>query len=80
MKEIGIYDMKFTKKEITNAFLLYLDDSLPNFECEKIQKEGNSNCHRCDICMMEQYLKRVKNGEIPKIIKQNNNKVINNGL
>ena len=80
MKEIGIYDMKFTKKEITNAFLLYLDDSLPNFECKKIQKEGNSNCHRCDICMMEQYLKRVKNGEIPKIIKQNNNKVINNGL
>lgn len=80
MKEIGIYDMKFTKKEITNAFLLYLDDSLPNFECKKIQKEGNSNCHRCDICMMEQYLKRIKNGEIPKIIKQNNNKVINNGL
>lgn len=80
MKEIGIYDMKFTKKEITNAFFLYLDDSLPNFECKKIQKEGNSNCHRCDICMMEQYLKRVKNGEIPKIIKQNNNKVINNGL
>lgn len=72
--------MKFTKKEITNAFLLYLDDSLPNFECKKIQKEGNSSCHRCDICMMEQYLKRVKNGEIPKIIKQNNNKVINNGL
>lgn len=80
MKEIGIYDMKFTKKEITNAFLLYLDDSLPNFECKKIQKEGNSNCHRCDICMMEQYLKRVKNGEIPKIIKENNGKVINNGL
>ena len=32
--------MKFTKKEITNAFLLYLDNSLPNFECKKIQKEG----------------------------------------
>ena len=64
--------MKFTKKEIMDAFLLYLDDSLPSFDCKKIQKEGNSNCHRCDICMMKQYINRVKNGEVPRVARENN--------
>lgn len=66
--------MKFTKKELMNAFLLYLDDSLPSFECEKIKKEGNWNCNRCDICMMKQYLKKAQNGELPKVAKENNGK------
>lgn len=48
--------MKFTGKEIMDAFLLFLDDALPEFECKKIEIEGNSNCDRCDICMMKQYL------------------------
>ena len=59
--------MKFTKKEIMNAFLLYLDDSLPNFECEKIKKEGNWNCNRCDVCMMKQYIKKARSGELPRV-------------
>lgn len=58
--------MKFTKKEIMDAFLLFLDDALPVFDCKKIETEGNSNCDRCDICMMTQYLYRVKSGELPK--------------
>ena len=28
--------MKFTKKEIMDAFLLFLDDALPVFDCKKI--------------------------------------------
>ena len=64
--------MKVTKKEIMDAFLLYLDDSLPTFICKKIQKEGNANCRRCDICMMEQYIKKVKNGEVPRVSIENN--------
>lgn len=64
--------MKFTKKEIRDAFLLFLDDALPVFDCKKIETEGNSNCDRCDICMMRQYLYRVKSGELPKSAYQNN--------
>lgn len=63
--------MKFTKKEMMNAFLLYLDDSLPSFDCKKIKKQGNSECNRCDICMMKQYLKRVRDGEAPKVSREN---------
>lgn len=63
--------MKFTKKEMMNAFLLYLDDSLPNFECKKIEKQGNSECYRCDLCMMKQYIQKVRNGELPKVAKEN---------
>ena len=44
--------MKFTKKEIMDAFLLFLDDALSEFNCKKIETEGNSNCDRCDICMV----------------------------
>lgn len=66
--------MRITKKELLNAFLLYLDDSLPSFECEKIEKEGNWDCDRCDICMMKQYIKKAKNGELPKVARQNNGK------
>ena len=33
--------MKFTGKEIMDAFLLFLDDALPEFECKKIEIEGN---------------------------------------
>lgn len=63
--------MKFTKKEMMNAFFLFLDDALPTFNCDKIEREGNSSCNRCDICMMKQYLARVRNGECPKIAKEN---------
>lgn len=31
--------MKFTKKQMMDAFLLFLDDALPSFECEKIKKK-----------------------------------------
>lgn len=63
--------MKFTKKEMMNAFLLYLDDSLKRFECEKIEKQGNSECYRCDLCMMKQYIQKVRNGELPRVAKEN---------
>ena len=63
--------MKFTKKEMMNAFLLFLDDALPSFECEKIKREGNSKCLRCDLCMMEQYIKKVRTGDTPKVAREN---------
>lgn len=63
--------MKFTKKEMMNAFLLFLDDVLPNFECEKIKKEGNASCWRCDLCMMQQYIKKVRQGESPRVSREN---------
>lgn len=66
--------MKFTKKQMIDAFLLFLDDALPSFECEKIEKEGNSNCDRCDLCMMQQYLNKAKSGKPPKVAVQNNGK------
>ena len=67
----GAERMKFTKKEMMNAFILFLDDALPTFTCEKIDREGNSRCHRCDLCMMRQYLERVRNGETPRIAREN---------
>lgn len=66
--------MQFTKKQMMDAFLLFLDDALPSFECEKIEKEGNSNCNRCDLCMMQQYLNKAKSGKLPKVAVQNNGK------
>lgn len=63
--------MKFTKKQMMDAFLLFLDDALSGFECEKIEKEGNSNCDRCDLCMMQQYLNKAKSGKLPKVAVQN---------
>lgn len=66
--------MKFTKKEMMNAFFLFLDDALPTFHCAKIEKEGNYRCYRCDLCMMKQYLARVRNGESPRIAKENHGK------
>lgn len=64
--------MKFTKKQMMDAFLLFLDDSLPTFNCRKIEKNGNVIClQRCDICMLKQYLSRVKQGELPKLALQN---------
>lgn len=59
--------MKYTKKELESAFYLLLDEVLPLMECEKIKREGSYNCDRCDVCMKEQYIKRIKNGEVPKI-------------
>lgn len=66
--------MKFTKKQMMDAFLLFLDDALPSFECEKIEKEGNYNCNRCDLCMMQQYLDKAKSNKLPKVATQNNGK------
>lgn len=56
------------KRQLFSAFLLYLDDTLKNKKCEKVQNEGNYNCKRCDICMMNQYIERIKNGELPKLL------------
>jgi hypothetical protein len=65
--------MRYTKKQITDAFLLYLDDSLPSFECKQIKEHGNYNCEfRCDLCMIKQYLKRAKNGDMPRVYHENN--------
>ena len=63
--------MKATKQELINAFFIFLDDALTSFECEKIEREGNYHCHRCDICMMEQYVKKAKSGKLPKAATQN---------
>ncbi|HBX48436.1 MAG TPA: hypothetical protein DEF85_06055 [Clostridiaceae bacterium] len=60
--------MKYTKKELELAMYLLLDEVLPSMECKKIKKEGNWNCDRCDECMKDQYVKRIKNGELPRII------------
>lgn len=51
------------------AMYLLLDEVLPLMKCEKIKKEGSYECDRCDTCMKEQYIKRIKEGEIPKINK-----------
>lgn len=64
--------MKFTKKELLRAFYLLLDEQLPNIKCELVEKQGTWYCDRCDTCMMEQYIKRVKKGEMPKISKYRN--------
>lgn len=60
--------MKYTKKELELAMYLLLDEALPLIECQKIKKQGNYECDRCDECMKEQYIKRIKDGELPRII------------
>jgi hypothetical protein len=60
--------MNYTKEQLKNAMLLLLDDVLPIMECEKVKKEGNMYCDRCNECMFNQYLKRVKAGELPRIV------------
>lgn len=62
--------MRHTKEQLQNAMYLLLDDVLPLMKCEKVQKEGNWDCDRCDDCMFEQYIKRAKNGELPKKLLQ----------
>jgi hypothetical protein len=52
----------YTKAQLLNAMYLLLDDTLKHIECEKVKKEGNWDCHRCDDCMFEQYLKKSKQG------------------
>lgn len=51
-----------------------MDDFIDYLECEKIEKEGNSNCNRCDLCMMQQYLNKAKSGKLPKVAVQNDGK------
>lgn len=60
--------MRYTKEQIKNAMYLLLDDILLSLECEKVKKQGNWDCHRCDECMFEQYIKKSKAGKQPKII------------
>jgi hypothetical protein len=62
--------MNFTKEQLRNAMFLLLDDVLPYMECESIKKRGNYLCDRCDECMFNQYIKKAKDGETPKIDKQ----------
>lgn len=62
--------MKYTKKELELAMYLLLDEVLPSIKCKKVGKEGNWDCDRCDECMMKQYIKRIKDGEMPMIMKQ----------
>jgi hypothetical protein len=58
--------LKYTKEELKNAMYLLLDEVLPLIHCKKVEAEGNWNCDRCDDCMFEQYIRRVKNGELPR--------------
>lgn len=62
--------MRYTKEQIKNAMYLLLDETLPKINCKKIEKEGNWKCDRCDDCMFEQYIKRVKQGEQPRKIRE----------
>ena len=62
--------MKYTKKELELAMYLLLDETLPYIVCIKAEIDGNSECNRCDECMKNQYIKRVRNGELPKIAKK----------
>ena len=39
---------------------MLLSDVLPTIYCEKVEKEGNWDCERCDDCMFEQYIKKTK--------------------
>lgn len=52
--------MGYTKKQLETAMMMLLTDTLPTIECEKVKKEGNMYCSRCDECMMEQYVKKAK--------------------
>jgi hypothetical protein len=54
--------MQYTKEQLKRAMYLLLDETLSSIECERV-KHGNWDCHRCDDCMFEQYLKRAKLGE-----------------
>jgi hypothetical protein len=61
--------MRYTKEQLKTAMFLLLDVALPHIFCEKIEKEGNWRCKRCDSCMFEQLIKRAKAGEQPKILR-----------
>ena len=58
--------MKYTKQQLTRATYLLLDEVLPLMDCKLIEQRGNYLCNRCDECMLEQYLKRAKSGELCK--------------
>lgn len=60
--------MKYTKKELELGMYLLLDETLSSIECKKVKTDGNWDCDRCDECMFGQYIKRIKNGELPRII------------
>lgn len=64
----GVYPMRYTKEQLKNAMYLLLDETLHNIHCNKVEKEGNWDCDRCDDCMFEQYIKRSKAGELPRKI------------
>jgi hypothetical protein len=59
-----------TKKQLRTAMYLLLDEALPHIKCELIEKRGNNMCDRCDDCMMEQLIRRAKDGELPKKYRQ----------
>jgi hypothetical protein len=59
-----------TKKQLRTAMYLLLDEALPHIKCELIEKRGNYMCDRCDDCMMEQLIRRAKDGELPKKYRQ----------
>ena len=59
--------MRFTKAQLVSAIFLLLDEALPQMHCKLVEQRGTYLCNRCDMCMFEQYMKRVKAGEKPKI-------------
>ena len=58
-----------TKGELRTAMYLLLDEALPHMKCKLIERRGNYLCHRCDDCMMEQLIRRAKDGEKPRKVK-----------
>lgn len=52
--------MGYTKKQLETAMMMLLTDTLSTIECEKVKKEGNMYCSRCDECMMAQYINKSK--------------------
>jgi len=59
-----------TKEQLKTALYLLLDEVLPKIDCKLIESRGNHLCKRCDDCMYKQLLKRVKNGEQPRKIRE----------
>lgn len=62
--------MRYTKEQLKTAMYLLMDDALPSIHCEKIEKQGNWQCDRCDDCMFEQYVKKAKSGQLCKKAKE----------
>jgi hypothetical protein len=69
-REIRGRNLSGTKAQYKTAIYLLLDQALPHIKCELIEKRGNYLCDRCDDCMLEQLLRRAKDGEKPRKVRE----------